>query len=244
MPKDSDGCPYQPFPKLVETFKNMVIEKISCGKAHSLAIDNLGSLFTWGAGACGQLGVEGINYFNLDIHTLPVDDDGYPYQATPKYLKSLKGVKVKAGECGDVHTMVLSDQGEVYSFGGGSFGQLGLGQINKMPLDSDNYPYMPVPTKIDVFQEIFITHIACGDSHSMAIDKEGRLYSWGAAACGQLGNDNLTLLPKDGEGNPYEPEPKFVAFFENIRVLNIACGETHSLVLVEGNVLFRYLYFY
>jgi E3 ubiquitin-protein ligase HERC4 len=239
MPKDSDGCPYQPFPKLVETFKGVVIEKISCGKAHSLALDNSGSLFTWGAGACGQLGVEGKFLQLSDIQTLPVDDDGYPYQPIPKYLKALKGVKLRSGVCGDVHTLVLSEGGEVYSFGGGSFGQLGLGAINKMPLDSDNYPYMPVPTKIEALQDIVIIGISCGDSHSMAVDKEGRLYAWGAAACGQLGFDNLSYLPKDGEGNPYEPEPKFVSFFENIKVISTACGETHSLVLVEGNVIYR-----
>jgi alpha-tubulin suppressor-like RCC1 family protein len=154
-------------------------------------------------------------------------------------LKTLKGIKLKSGVCGDVHTLVLSENGEVFSFGGGSFGQLGLGPISKMPLDSDNYPYMPVPTRIEALQDIFILSISCGDSHSMAVDKEGRLYAWGAAACGQLGLDNLVFLPKDGEGNPYEPEPKFVNFFENIKVLATACGENHSLVLVEGNVIYR-----
>ena len=185
-----------------------------------------------------------ISYVNLDIHTLPVDDDGYPYQPIPKYVKTLKGVNIKLGVCEDVHTLILSDQGEVYSFGGGSFGQLGLGQINKMPLDSDNYPYMSVPTKIESLQDIVIVSIACGDSHSMAVDKDGRLFAWGAAACGQLGIDNLSYLPKDGEGNPFEPEPKFITFFENIKVLNIACGETHSLVLVEENILYRYKFIF
>ena len=144
------------------------------------------------------------------------------------------------GVCGDVHTLILSESGEVYAFGGGSFGQLGLGQINKMPLDSDNYPYMPVPTKIEIFQEIFISSISCGDSHSMAIDKEGRLYAWGAAANGQLGLETLIYSPKDPEGNPFEPEPKQVLFFENMKVVSVACGELHSLVLVEGNVLYSF----
>ena len=48
-----------------------------------------------------------------------------------------------------------------------------------MPLDTDRYPFMPIPTKIESLSDINITSIACGDSHSMAIDSEGRLYAWG-----------------------------------------------------------------
>jgi alpha-tubulin suppressor-like RCC1 family protein len=233
MPKDADNCPYQPYPKIIETLKPLTMIHIACGKAHSLSIDSTGSLYTWGAGACGQLGVE-------DIHNLPVDDDGYPYQPVPKYLKSLKGQNITLGVCGDVHTLVLNDKGEVYSFGGGSFGQLGLGPINKMPLDSDRYPYMPIPTKVEILNDMNIVNIACGDSHSMAVDNEGRLYTWGAAACGQLGLDSLVSMPKDGEGNPYQPEPKVVPFFENFKVLSVSCGEAHTLVLCEGGIVYSF----
>ena len=48
-----------------------------------------------------------------------------------------------------------------------------------MPLDSDNFAFMPIPTKIEALGEVNIISIACGDSHSMAIDSEGRLYAWG-----------------------------------------------------------------
>ena len=170
---------------------------------------------------------------------MPVDDDGYPYQPIPKYVKSLKGQNITMGVCGDVHTLILNDKGELFSFGGGSFGQLGLGPISKMPLDSDSYPYMPIPTKIDTLSDLNIVYIACGDSHSMAIDSEGLLYGFGAAACGQLGLENLNSLPKDGEGNPYEPIPRPVTFFENMKVINVACGETHTLVLTEGSIIYR-----
>jgi len=47
--------------------------------------------------------------------------------------------------CGDVHTLALTDEGAVYCFGGGSFGQLGLGHIKNLPVDVDECPFMPVP---------------------------------------------------------------------------------------------------
>lgn len=233
MPRDADSCPYQPFPKLIDSLKNNFIIHIACGKAHSLAIDTNNALYTWGAGACGQLGVQ-------EIHVLPVDDDGYPFQPVPKVLNTLKGKEIITGACGDVHSVILTKQGEVYSFGGGSFGQLGLGSVSKMPLDSDSYPFMPIPTKIESLGNIVITKLACGDSHTMAIDNEGKLYAWGAAACGQLGIENLVHLPKDTEGNPFEPEPKLVNFFENMKVDSVACGESHTLVLLEGGILYSF----
>lgn len=72
--------------------------------------------------------------------------------------------------------MVLSAEGEVFTFGGGSFGQLGLGNISTMPVDADNCPFMPVPKLIDNLRNTIIFQISCGDSHSMALSEEGEVY--------------------------------------------------------------------
>ena len=40
-----------------------------------------------------------------------------------------------------------------------------------------------------------ITYIACGASHSMAIDSNGSLYCWGEARFGQTGNGKKTKEP-------------------------------------------------
>ena len=73
MPKDADGCPYQPYPRIIETLKSLYLNNIACGKAHSIGIESTGCLYSWGAGACGQLGVEGnlILLNHLDLYTLP-----------------------------------------------------------------------------------------------------------------------------------------------------------------------------
>lgn len=58
--------------------------------------------------------------------------------------------------CGDLHTLVLADDGSVYCFGGGSLGQLGLGNIKDLPVDVDDCPFMPVPRKIDGLRNVRI----------------------------------------------------------------------------------------
>lgn len=77
MPKDEDGCPYQPKPKLIVALRQMEVKEVSCGKAHTVAVLTQGHLYSWGAGACGQLG-------HPDTSSFPADEDGYPYQPIPR----------------------------------------------------------------------------------------------------------------------------------------------------------------
>jgi hypothetical protein len=52
--------------------------------------------------------------------------------------------------------MVLTENGEIYCFGGGSCGQLGFGDILQMPLDVDRCPFMPVPKKIESLNGVIV----------------------------------------------------------------------------------------
>jgi len=72
-----------------------------------------------------------------------------------------------------------------------------------MPLDVDRCPFMPVPKKIESLQGFTITQLACGDSHSMALSKEGFVFAWGEASFGQLGLDDIRELPRNNETKPY-----------------------------------------
>jgi alpha-tubulin suppressor-like RCC1 family protein len=73
-------------------------------------------LYTWGQGVLGQLG----------------HGDEKP-QNQPRLIVSFLGTNVKSVSCGNQHTAVLLESGEVYSFGRGNFGQLGLGSLQVIP---------------------------------------------------------------------------------------------------------------
>jgi len=230
MPKDEDGCPYQLTPRVVEHLRPHVVATVACGKAHTIAVSERGRMFSWGAGACGQLG-------HPDTSSFPSDEDGYPFQPVPREVDHLKDFKVIATACGDVHTLALTDGGFVYSFGGGSYGQLGVKDVLAMPVDADNCPYMPTPQP--VFGLEGIVRLACGDSHSLTVDRDGRLYCWGANSCGQLGimNPDDPRIRKDPDGIPHLPTPAIVEALADQRIVDIACGEAHSLaVSATGNL--------
>lgn len=232
MPKDEDGCPFQPEPRVVDSL-NVSVRHICCGKAHTVAVTEEGHLYTWGAGACGQLG-------HPDTSVFPFDEDGYPYHPTPKLVAALKYVKLVMAACGDVHTLVLSEDGGIYCFGGGSFGQLGLGVIKNLPVDVDDCPFMPVPKQIESLRKMKIAYIACGDSHSVALANSGDVYTWGAAACGQLGLEELDFLPRDADESPYQPFPSLVAKLKGKNIISVACGEAHTLVLTSTGVVYSF----
>ena len=97
-----------------------------------------------------------------------------------------------------------------------------------MPLDVDRCPFMPVPKRIESLQGYTITQLACGDSHSMALTKEGFVFAWGEASFGQLGLDEIRELPKNNEHKPYQPYPTRVQALVNKKIVAISCGETHT----------------
>ncbi len=79
--------------------------------------------------------------------------------------------------------------------------------------------------------------MAGGDGHTVAVDIKGNVYSWGASACGQLGLASMKDLPTDVEGYPYQPTPRIVELLINVRVVQIACGDAHTVALTgEGRL--------
>ncbi|GAB9466579.1 hypothetical protein Gpo141_00003950 [Globisporangium polare] len=131
---------------------------------------------------------------------------------TPRAIESLSmksgGVRVVDISCGLGHTIALMETGELYSWGNGSNGRLGLGDTTDRA----------TPTKILVSELLhsseltqasatsgksprrgaqLFCHVYCGASHSLAIGFDGRAYAWGKNNQGQCGhghtNDQLTI---------------------------------------------------
>lgn len=71
--------------------------------------------------------------------------------------------------CGDTHTLVATDAGELYAFGRNTSGQLGLGSIT----DSLS------PQPVEALAGKRVRRVACGAEHSMCVTDEGEVYCWG-----------------------------------------------------------------
>ncbi|CAG8818803.1 17988_t:CDS:2 [Gigaspora margarita] len=128
---------------------------------HSFAIDENGIIYAWGQNMDGQCGI---------LLPNPI--------ITPMKLEFFKNsIRVNQISMGLHHTLVLLENGEVYSFSSTEYGQLGIGVSEgnrKSPL------------------------IATGDHHSMAVNDENKVYTWGFGETYALGNqsknDELLLV--------------------------------------------------
>jgi len=45
--------------------------------------------------------------------------------------------------------------------------------------DSEGYPYQPVPIPIKLISENKIIEVSCGDAHTLALTKDGKIFSFG-----------------------------------------------------------------
>ena len=172
------------------------VYQIAGGDGHTVAVDIKGNVYSWGASACGQLGLP-------SMKDLPTDIEGYPYQPTPRLVDLLQTIKVVQIACGDAHTVALTNEGRLYSWGGGGCGQLGHPDTSSMPKDEDGCPYQPKPKLIVALRQMEVKEVSCGKAHTVAVLTQGHLYSWGAGACGQLGHPDTSSFPADEDGYPY-----------------------------------------
>lgn len=186
----------------VETFKGCVISAIACGVQHSMALDEWGQPFSWGSDDMGQLG----------------SMLGQSFQSKPKIIKCLATKNVIQIACGEYHSLALTNNGEMYTWGANSFGQCGLGYTTKKE---------STPKLISTMIGVPIAKIACGGNHSFALSKSGAVYGWGKNSHGQLGL-------QDKEHKSY---PKHLKTLRNVKVCHIDCGEDFTVFLtLDGGV--------
>ena len=104
-----------------------------------------------------------------------------------------KGLNLQATS----HTLVIDNDGKLYSWGNNNYGQLGQTVSGNWVKDDKRLNY--TPTEITgVTTKPWAMAIA-GGSFSFAIDEDGKMWGWGHNEYGQLGIGNL-----DGQ---YTPQP-------------------------------------
>lgn len=123
-------------------------------------------------------------------------------------------IVIKDIKCGGEHTIVLSEQGRVYSFGHGYTGQLGQG-------NSKNF-HLPMLVKSLIKKKVI--HIAAGWSHSMILTSQNYLYITGCGKYGELG------LEDDENRKSFT----LVRSTMNLNITKIFAGGHHSWILVDS----------
>ncbi|XP_018319637.1 RCC1-like G exchanging factor-like protein [Agrilus planipennis] len=191
--------------------KKTRINKIAAGRAHTLVLTSEG-LFTFGNNAYGQCG------------RMIITDEDY---SNSHYVHKISNVDdtIKDVECGQDHSLILTESGQVYSCGWGADGQTGLGHFNS----ESRF------TRVlgDIANEN-IVKVSGRSDFVLAINDKGEVFGWGNTEYAQLDtpNDlqqvcNATFIEKcKGLG----------------KIVDIAAGGSFCLILNEDGQVFSWGY--
>ena len=205
------------------------IIKISCGEAHTIALNSKNEVFSWGFGSNGQLGL-GFCEDSFELGTGLIKSRIF----TPQKITSLQNKKITDIQCGKTFSMFIDSNGGLYSCGVNDLYQLGIPDLppqnHVKNYDSQCMDYI-IPTRLEYFIDMKVEKISCGEAHCVAIVKDIHsntklIWSWGNNRYGQLGlGDKIKVsLPK--------PITYLFDYKEN-KFENISCGGFHSLCLIN-----------
>jgi alpha-tubulin suppressor-like RCC1 family protein len=181
------------------------VKRLGGGAYHSLAVKSDGTVIAWGYNSNGQLG-DGSTTMRL----VPIQVNGLNWPAN----------RVRSVAGGDYHSVALRDDGFVFVWGQGLYGQLGNSQTG------DQLTPIAVPGLNN------IVAVAAGAYHTLALRADGTLWSCGLNNRGQLGDgtqaNSFKVIqvadPTDATG-----------FLQG--VVGIAAGDNHSVALkLDGTV--------
>lgn len=138
-----------------------VFEQLAVGGVHACALTAAGALYCWGENNHAQCGVDPATF---DTETLPV----------PVRVANVPD-SIKAMALGDEFSLLLTQDGSVFSFGDNSYGELGTGMLG-------GESAAPVQVSITAVREL-----APGAAHACAEKEDGTIWCWGYGASGALG---------------------------------------------------------
>ncbi len=156
---------------------------IDFSKEHGGLVTTNGTLYTWGVDMYNKLGHGKEDGPVPNMRARKIPKAGYELVKFGK-VSLPENKKAKSIRCGYNHTICLTDNGEVFSWGYGKDATLGQG-------NSENYE---TPKEVDYFKKnnVKIQKIECGDYFTLALSYDGKLYAWGQNNFGQLGLGQVT----------------------------------------------------
>lgn len=102
----------------------------------------------------------------------------------PTLRSDLMGILVKHVACGAAHCALVTDGGELLTWGDNACGQLGHGDKRHLKRQR---PVAFTKRTSHGAHAVQMATVACGRSHTLALSRDGRLYACGSDKHGQLG---------------------------------------------------------
>ncbi|XVF35992.1 hypothetical protein REPUB_Repub19eG0019800 [Reevesia pubescens] len=209
-------------PTVVSELSKYKIIKAGGGRSHTVVVTDEGNSLAFGWNKHGQLGSGSTRN---EIESSPV-----------RCLVS----QVTNTACGAEFTVWLSsvEGASILTAGLPQYGQLGHGTDNEYNSKDSSvklvYEAQPRPRAIATLSGETIVKVACGTNHTVAVDKNGYVYTWGFGGYGRLGHREQ----KD------EWVPRRVDVFQKHNVLPpdavVSAGSVNSACTAGGGQLYMW----
>ncbi|MCB0735932.1 MAG: T9SS type A sorting domain-containing protein [Bacteroidetes bacterium] len=215
---------------------NDPVVQVAAGSNHSMVLTKSGKLYAFGGNGYGQLGI-GNNTSEYEPVRVKMGD----YDGTT-YLGDNSANPIVAIDAGDYHSIVLTANGQVYSFGLNGDGQLGDNTTNyrNTPIRVHKGAYKGTQYLGDDINDP-IVHITAGGSHSLAVSAKGTVYSFGNNYKGQLGNGNYSnqrtpvrVLKGSYSGQFYFGDDR------SLEVLQVSAGYDFTCILASNGQVYSF----
>eukprot|EP01122_Echinamoeba_exundans_P009174 TRINITY_DN3177_c0_g1_i1.p1 TRINITY_DN3177_c0_g1~~TRINITY_DN3177_c0_g1_i1.p1 ORF type:complete len:1753 (+),score=281.10 TRINITY_DN3177_c0_g1_i1:58-5316(+) len=215
------------------------IVHVACGYTHTAALDSSGAVWIWGSAGSGLVAetpqllqhfTQGAEKLWCGRDTVAVVSNGALYMwgdnsfgqcgvgTKAKFVSQFKPVHgindVKDVALGRYHTLVLTANGQVYSFGSGAGGACGTGQQDK---------YLSPQGPIAFSTKSRIEKIGAGNQRSICLALDGTIYAFGR---GELGCPDL--LRPFSMAIPYVSSTKFVWLVD--------CGASTNVMVLDSTM--------
>lgn len=182
---------------------------------HSIVKRYDGKVYTWGWNDFGQLGNGQNTQRNIPV---AVNTSGL--------LNDKVIIQVAAGAA---HSLALSSDGIVYSWGANLYGALGNGNNISINMPGAVYISGALNGKI-------ITKVAAGSGHSLVTASDGTVFSWGQNTYGQLGDGTSG----NGTDKNVPVEVSTSGVLNGKIITQVAAGTYHSIALASDGTVYTW----
>ncbi|KAI3513274.1 hypothetical protein L1887_20603 [Cichorium endivia] len=209
-------------PTVVSALASYKIVKAASGRSHTVVVTEDGLSLSFGWNKHGQLGT-GSAKNEIEL---------YPVRCLVSEVKSVA--------CGADFTVWLTsvEGATILTAGLPQYGQLGHGTDNEYNTKDSSvrlaYEAQPRPKAIAAFAGETIVKVACGSNHTVAVDSNGHVYTWGFGGYGRLGHKEQ----KD------EWSPRRLDFFTKNNVVPsnavVSAGSVNCAVTAGGGQMYMW----
>ena len=164
-------------PQRVQEFAQDIVGRqgsamvVAAAQHHSLVVTKKGYLYTFGLGKGGRLGLG--------------DDQPQQCPLPQRVLGPLQRRQVVSVAAAENHSLCVTSQGDVYSWGSNRFGQLGDHATGSSPVAPCGN--RSIPRRVENLKQHPCVAVAAGERHSVTLSRKGEVYVWGDNTSGQLG---------------------------------------------------------